>query len=160
MVMTDPIFWGRELQICMDVLRPSSPGCKIPLYSAAADLEYSTELATPRLGAGAFIVALQAIYRQCTGVDLEVCRFGKPHPVSFTYAEEVLGDLSMGDGTRQQQPQRFYMVGDNPLTDIKGANLAGPLWKSVLTRTGMFQGDVERLLPRPPSPFITKLIFN
>jgi ribonucleotide monophosphatase NagD (HAD superfamily) len=31
-------------------------------------------------------------------------------------------------------------VGDNPLTDIAGANAAGGPWKSALVRTGMFRG--------------------
>ena len=30
------------------------------------------------------------------------------------------------------------MVGDNPESDIKGANAAGGKWKSVLVRTGVF----------------------
>ena len=34
----------------------------------------------------------------------------------------------------------IYGVGDNPLTDIAGANAAGGHWKSALVRTGMFQG--------------------
>ena len=34
----------------------------------------------------------------------------------------------------------IYGVGDNPLTDILGANNAGKHWRSALVRTGMFQG--------------------
>ncbi len=34
----------------------------------------------------------------------------------------------------------IYGVGDNPLTDIAGANGAGGPWRSALVRTGMFQG--------------------
>ncbi len=30
------------------------------------------------------------------------------------------------------------MIGDNPLTDVRGANSAG--WESILVRTGVFQG--------------------
>jgi len=33
----------------------------------------------------------------------------------------------------------FFMVGDNPRADIKGANLAG--WGSFLTKTGIHQKD-------------------
>ena len=32
----------------------------------------------------------------------------------------------------------FYMIGDNPKADIRGANNIG--WHSVLTRTGVFKG--------------------
>mgnify|MGYP002173137579 CR=1 FL=1 len=31
------------------------------------------------------------------------------------------------------------MIGDNPETDIKGANLSG--WVSILVRTGIFHGE-------------------
>lgn len=32
----------------------------------------------------------------------------------------------------------IYAVGDNPAADIRGANLAGPPWVSMLVRTGVF----------------------
>ena len=49
----------------------------------------------------------------------------------FDYAATLLGGLPS---------ERCYMVGDNPLTDIAGANAAG--WTSVLVKTGMYQdGD-------------------
>jgi ribonucleotide monophosphatase NagD (HAD superfamily) len=34
----------------------------------------------------------------------------------------------------------IFMVGDNPAADIRGANSAGGPWKSLLVRTGVFQG--------------------
>jgi HAD superfamily hydrolase (TIGR01456 family) len=34
----------------------------------------------------------------------------------------------------------IFMVGDNPAADIRGANAAGGPWKSLLVRTGVFQG--------------------
>jgi ribonucleotide monophosphatase NagD (HAD superfamily) len=41
---------------------------------------------------------------------------------------------------KEKFPQggNFYMIGDNPLSDIKGANDAG--WTSLLTKTGVFKG--------------------
>ena len=30
------------------------------------------------------------------------------------------------------------MVGDNPAADVRGANDAGPQWRSMLVRTGVF----------------------
>ncbi|XP_062015708.1 cardiolipin synthase (CMP-forming) / mitochondrial hydrolase fusion protein-like isoform X2 [Rosa rugosa] len=38
------------------------------------------------------------------------------------------------------QFKTLYMVGDNPLVDIKGARQAGHPWFSILTRTGVFKG--------------------
>jgi HAD superfamily hydrolase (TIGR01456 family) len=36
--------------------------------------------------------------------------------------------------------ERIFMVGDNPAADIAGANAAGGPWRSVLVRTGMWEG--------------------
>lgn len=36
--------------------------------------------------------------------------------------------------------ERVYAIGDNPASDIAGANAAGAHWTSVLVRTGMFTG--------------------
>ena len=47
---------------------------------------------------------------------------------------------ALHDGARGFE--RLYMVGDNPLTDIRGALDAGPRWSSLLVGTGMWQpGD-------------------
>ena len=39
---------------------------------------------------------------------------------------------------RGRDVDHFVMVGDNPQTDIAGANGAGADWTSVLVRTGVF----------------------
>ena len=33
---------------------------------------------------------------------------------------------------------KFYMIGDNPDSDIDGANRRGEKWVSILVRTGVF----------------------
>ncbi len=45
---------------------------------------------------------------------------------------------------------RFYMVGDNPEGDIKGAIDNG--WRSALVRTGLFKGPEND--PRYPATFV------
>ena len=35
---------------------------------------------------------------------------------------------------------KHYMIGDNPDSDIDGANRRGDNWVSILVRTGVFQG--------------------
>ena len=39
------------------------------------------------------------------------------------------------------------MIGDNPETDISGANQAGRPWSSVLTRSGLFKGTNDQTHP-------------
>ncbi len=65
-VLIDPIYWGRELQIVMDVLcaqegRLGKNGLKqhVPLYSACSDFQYVGEFHLPRYGAGAFRAVME-----------------------------------------------------------------------------------------------------
>lgn len=37
----------------------------------------------------------------------------------------------------------MYGIGDNPLSDIQGANNAGDEWTSVLVRTGIYDGSKD-----------------
>ena len=38
-------------------------------------------------------------------------------------------------------PDLFIGIGDNPEADIKGANLAGQHWRSVLVKTGIHESN-------------------
>jgi len=140
LALTDPIMWGRELQICCDVLRQG-----VPLYSSCADFIYAAEYTGgPRFGSGAFMTALQALYDELSSIDgdgakLSYVQYGKPWSVTFSYARRVLEKKLGSSGANSLK--RVYMVGDNPETDIRGANDAGDPWFSVLTRSGLFQGD-------------------
>jgi len=46
-------------------------------------------------------------------------------------------------------PTVFVGVGDNPLSDIKGAKLAGADWRSILVRTGVWQSSEDNDLSHP-----------
>jgi ribonucleotide monophosphatase NagD (HAD superfamily) len=35
----------------------------------------------------------------------------------------------------------YYGIGDNPRSDIRGANAAGENWKSILVRTGVYNDN-------------------
>ena len=93
-VLTDPLFWGRDIQVITDIIRQHaarSPSHPLPIYSACADLEYSAEHPEIRFGAGAFGIALDALAGVSLGkkhYNLQV--FGKPHAVTFRYAEALL----------------------------------------------------------------------
>ncbi|GMF34274.1 unnamed protein product [Phytophthora lilii] len=146
-VLIDPIYWGRELQIVMDVLcspegllgqrtvEGDGDGERqhIPLYSACSDFQYVGEFHLPRYGAGAFHAVLEDLFTRTTGHKLEKTLFGKPQRTSFEFAETLID-------AQHEDVERIYMVGDNPKTDIRGANEAGGRWKSVLTLTGMHNG--------------------
>lgn len=103
------------------------------MYSACADFQFVGEFHLPRYGSGAFRAVLEALYQRTTGHELESTMFGKPEKTSFSYAEALLD-------AQHANVDRIYMVGDNPVTDIKGANDAGGRWRSILTLTGMHKG--------------------
>ncbi|KAH9122283.1 hypothetical protein LEN26_010322 [Aphanomyces euteiches] len=142
-VLMDPIYWGREIQLIMDVLTSHegkygtlADAQHVNLYSACSDFQYVGEHHLPRYGAGAFRAVLEDLYFRTTGAHLRQTLFGKPERTSYAFAEKLLAKQLDAD----TELASIYMVGDNPFTDIKGANAAGSRWKSVLTRTGMYQG--------------------
>ncbi|KAL1532783.1 hypothetical protein AAHA92_32752 [Salvia divinorum] len=153
-VVSDPVDWGRDIQVICDILTSGGiPGEKNwhqpPLYFAADDLQYQAAFSSKRLGMGAFRIALESVFNRIHDKPLEFTCFGKPNPFVFRKAETILahllqtcclGDVVTGNGDSSSPSFRtLYMVGDNPLVDIKGAQQAGYPWFSILTRTGVFR---------------------
>ena len=54
-----------------------------------------------------------------------------------------LNDKDVSDNVEDLSAWHFFGIGDNPLSDIRGANSAGSNWSSVLVRTGVWVGDVN-----------------
>lgn len=147
LLLIDPRDYQRELQICADVLlaeggvlgtrrAPGTPQDVVCL-NACADFEWVSDYVQPRLGAGAFTMALEGVYRELSGgARLEQTLFGKPQRSTYAHVEGMLAreaaELGYADGVH-----RVYAVGDNPQTDIAGANGAGAHWTSMLVRTGI-----------------------
>ncbi|KAF8402786.1 hypothetical protein HHK36_010877 [Tetracentron sinense] len=152
-VVSDPVDWGRDIQVLCDILRTGGLPGKVnghqpPLYFAADDLEYQAAFPSERLGMGAFRLALESIFNRIHHNALEYTSFGKPNPFVFKNAEAILRHLQsasyhvMTNGHPGCHPfKTLYMIGDNPSVDIKGARQAGHPWFSILTRTGVFRGE-------------------
>lgn len=86
-------------------------------------------------------MSLQALWEATLGTTLEQTLLGKPNLVQYTYVEQMLREQAAARGEGAESIERFYMVGDNPETDIRGAREAGPRWRSFLTRTGVWVGE-------------------
>lgn len=77
-------------------------------------------------------------------MDIVFC--GKPFPIQYEAATNVLQNLvkdqNGGPSSLFSRPplSRFYAIGDNPKSDIRGANNCGDQWTSILVRTGVFDG--------------------
>lgn len=182
-VFDDPRDWALDTQIIMDLLQSHAgyPGTysalngdssltdggwqqdgQPTLYFSNGDLVWSAAYPLPRFGQGAFQGALVGVWKGVTrGKKLKKYLVGKPTVTTYAYAEGVLGRLVQGGvgGLRT-----VYMVGDNPHSDIEGANRytamkAGAAeWVSVLVETGVWRagkvGDAQLRRGKNPSKVV------
>lgn len=169
-VFNDPRDWALDIQIITDLLLsrqgimgtyspkngdPSLPNSgwqqdgQPPLIFSNADLFWSTTYHQPRFGQGAFQAAVSGIWSQITGgKELQRTLYGKPFADTYRYAERVLNthrEQMLGGGEARKPLKTVYMVGDNPESDIRGANeydsAHGTDWASVLVRTGVWSPE-------------------
>ncbi|KAK5091969.1 hypothetical protein LTR70_006146 [Exophiala xenobiotica] len=135
------------------------------IYFSNPDLLWASAYPLSRLGQGgfreAFLGVWKAVTRNATGeeVELKYNVMGKPHQPTYEYAEKLMVQSrkeAFGDDVQDRVPlEKVYMIGDNPESDIAGANnyksLVGAQWTSVLTRTGVFraaEGETPTVEPK------------
>ncbi|XP_071722958.1 mitochondrial hydrolase YKR070W-like [Rutidosis leptorrhynchoides] len=170
-VASDPVDWGRDIQVLCDVLRSGGlpgqvNGLQPSLYFAADDLEYQASFSSKRLGIGAFRMALECIFNRIHTDALEYTIYGKPNPFVFKNAEKILYEILLSHCVHNLKPndvpgshcfKTLYMIGDNPAVDIHGAKQAGDPWFSILTRTGVFRGE-ENNHPEFPADLVVDTV--
>ncbi|KAF2007544.1 HAD-superfamily hydrolase [Amniculicola lignicola CBS 123094] len=182
-VYNDPRDWGLDTQIIKDVLlshqgilgtlsesngksalrnKGYQQDGQPPLYFSNPDLLWAAKYHLPRLGQGGFREALEGVWAAVTGgkdngVELKKIVMGKPHRPTYQFAEKRLishrRDLLAGYEGDVGNLKRVYMVGDNPESDILGANSYesphGTDWASILVQTGVYTaGSVPAHEPR------------
>ncbi|CAD6581249.1 MAG: hypothetical protein CYPHOPRED_001525 [Cyphobasidiales sp. Tagirdzhanova-0007] len=158
-VFHDSRDWGFDTQIMTDVLA-SPDGTvgtwkdldgdaelwkkQLPVFFSNPDLLWGNDWPEPRYGQGAFQEAFRAVWKRTTGHELQATTGGKPTKLTYKLAENLLlaqandpNILPKGQRPLQKLGQTF-MLGDNPFSDIAGANAAG--FNSILVRTGVFRG--------------------
>ncbi|KAL7719111.1 Haloacid dehalogenase-like hydrolase [Entamoeba marina] len=127
-IMHTPMNWGEAAQIICDVLRSSDGSMKtlwttdaitqqkIPIYLSNPDFDYAGKFILPRVTVGAFGEVLSMLWKRMSNGELDIVYFGKPFRAFYEKAEKVL---------KQMQPdiKTFYGIGDNPISDIRGANV-------------------------------------
>ncbi|KAG9395015.1 HAD-superfamily hydrolase subfamily IIA [Carpediemonas membranifera] len=114
----------------------------IPIFFANPDMVYGAAHPAPRLTQGCFRLMLESMFKALTGQALDVVQAGKPSAISYEYAAGLLRDKG-GAGS-------VFMVGDNPASDIRGANRVG--WTSCLVRTGIGARVDTETLPEEDRP--------
>lgn len=153
----------RSLKHIEDKTKPS-----IPIIFSNNDYIYANDFPLPRFGQGAFRIITETLYNTTNKLtppkNLESLIMGKPFKLQYDFAHHVLIDwreklISQKFDTKQVLPllgsvplespfTDIYMVGDNPESDIKGANDNG--WLSILLRTGVFQDeDYDSIIAKP-----------
>jgi len=147
-IFHDPRNWALDVQIMMDIIqsrgfierrRPVEGASPVELIFCNPDLLWRSEFPRPRLGQGAFREAFQAVFKAVTGAPYPHVQYGKPTKPTYEFAEKMLRAQMRevhGASVEPDTQGRFYMVGDNPESDIAGANAAG--WSSVLVHTGVY----------------------
>lgn len=121
------------------------------------DLVWANQYPIPRLGQGALQASINAILTQMFGhglADIGSTVIGKPHKFTYDYASRVLGRFH--ETVSATPLQTVFMVGDNPESDIRGANSHG--WASMLVRTGVFRGDGNSA--KYPAKFVCQDVYE
>ncbi|XP_074839869.1 haloacid dehalogenase-like hydrolase domain-containing 5 [Carettochelys insculpta] len=127
----EPVRWETSLQLIIDILLSNgNPGTElaavpyphIPVLACNMDLLWMAEAKRPRFGHGTFLVCLENIYKKITGKELKYeALIGKPSIVTYQYAEYLIKQQVERQGW-SSPICRLYAVGDNPMSDIYGAN--------------------------------------
>ncbi|CAM2097711.1 haloacid dehalogenase-like hydrolase domain-containing 5 isoform X1 [Caretta caretta] len=144
----EPVRWETSLQLIIDVLLSNgNPGAElaavpyphIPILACNMDLLWMAEAKMPRFGHGTFLVCLENIYKKVTGRELKYeALIGKPSIVTYQYAEYLIKQQV----ERRGWPSsicRLYAVGDNPMSDIYGANF----YNSYIKAAGQAHAQAE-----------------
>lgn len=180
LVFSDSRDWALDIQVIIDVML-SSQGVlgtysdknhrndlpnrgfqqdgQPPIYFSNPDLWWAGAYHLPRLGQGGFREALEGAWEATTRetgecVELQKTIIGKPHRKTYEFAEKRLlrnrADL-LGE-TAVKPLRTVYMIGDNPESDIRGANSyvseSNVDWQSILVRTGVYNGGEPNWKPR------------
>ncbi|KAI9224829.1 HAD-like domain-containing protein [Blastocladiella britannica] len=191
LVLHDSRDLGTDLQVMVDVLRsprgnlglafpPASPNNNArphldpkllaamhvqhtPIYFSNPDFLWANEYPVARFGQRALRVALEAVWKELTGSDLQSTTYGKPETATYAWAyrelHQMIHSVPAADHHRLDAKSiancvndhfEVYAVGDNPAADIQGAHHHG--WHSFLVRTGVYQPGDE--LPAPPTEIV------
>ncbi|KAK5620164.1 hypothetical protein CRENBAI_001235 [Crenichthys baileyi] len=128
----EPIRWETNFQLIIDVLLTNGDPGKtwistqyphIPVLACNMDLLWMAEARNPRFGHGMFLVCLESLYKKVTGYDLKYeALIGKPSVVTYNYAELLIRQQAEKLGWNIPV-KTLYAIGDNPMSDIYGANL-------------------------------------
>lgn len=154
----EPVRWETSLQLIIDVLLSNgNPGAEpegipyphLPVLACNMDLLWMAEAKMPRFGHGTFLLCLENIYKKVTGRELKYeALIGKPSTVTYRYAEYLIKEQAEKHGWKAPI-RRLYAIGDNPMSDVYGANLYNNYLKSA--QQNQVEAGVKRI-PQAANP--------
>ncbi|XP_039269005.1 haloacid dehalogenase-like hydrolase domain-containing 5 [Styela clava] len=161
-LLGEPVRWETNLQLILDVLltngKPNRPGemnqrTHLPVLAVNMDLLWMAKAQTPRFGHGAFLVCLENLYKKITGSDLEyTALIGKPSEVTYEYSQKLIEEIATSMNITELTT--VYAIGDNPLTDIYGANMFNKFLqrkrKDIAFKKEEIKKQMEKQLTRSP----------
>lgn len=141
--ITEVLHWEIPIQLCCDLMispngipwekRKDLSNQILSYHIANPDTVYQDVFNIPRYCSGTFLWSLLHLYKKMYNANFKYIEYGKPSNKIFDFAKKRV---------RHNNPSyninKFYMIGDNPDVDIKGANNSGI--DSILVRTGLFTG--------------------
>ncbi len=151
MMLTDVIRWEVNVQLMSDIIiskdgipgtiRESNEKQHAEFHLASEDLLYKDAFNIPRIASGSYFFSLNHLFGMKYNRSIDYILYGKPSKKIFEFAK-----TQIQDNNKDIQITNFYMIGDNPPVDIKGANDSGFI--SILVKTGVFNGvDNDKLNP-------------
>ncbi|KAM6136914.1 haloacid dehalogenase-like hydrolase domain-containing 5 [Pterocles gutturalis] len=152
-----PLLHGLRGALCIPLQLPSYVllllPCPYPWHSHGQLSEAQRDRKVPslmgRFGHGTFLLCLETIYKKVTGRELKYeALIGKPSTVTYRYAEYLIKEQAEKQGWKSPI-RRLYAVGDNPMSDVYGANLYNSYLKSA--HQNQVQAGVKRS-PQADSP--------
>ena len=113
------------------------------------DLTYAHLWHEPRFGHKAFTIALETMFKELYRYDIKYFLFGKPEEIAYEFAERLIEEQCRKNNI---EVSTFYMIGDNPESDIEGGIRIGNKnlkekgennWKTILLKTGVWKEGQE-----------------
>lgn len=88
---------------------------------------------------------------------------GKPNKPAYDIAAkklqaqlDALSKKTSGGEDKSHKLKHVYAVGDNPKSDVRGANAAGNMYRSILVCTGVYKGGVGSNDEQDPAHYVVE----